>query len=269
MSNNKELLKSELKELFSFGRNIYYNELISNNKIDEKSKKEIIEQAAYEKYKKENFSTKFSYQNWFTKSYSIVKSLLPDRHLEFYNLYINDKRKEITYSTYTINDYWLNIVITRGFEKIKVFDPLSVFIVKMEVQLSILKACLDLIDSKLNDIEGVLQYELFENELQAAKNLCKKKYLRAAGTLAGVTLETHLSKVCKNRNIKLKKKDPTISDFNEELKKENIIDVPTWRLIQRLGDIRNMSTHSKEREPTIDEIEDLIRGVEKLIAELN
>jgi hypothetical protein len=44
--------------------------------------------------------------------------------------------------------------------------------------------------------------------------------------------------------------------------------LPTWRLIQRLGDIRNLSAHSKEREPTKDEIEDMIRGCEKLIAEV-
>ena len=53
-----------------------------------------------------------------------------------------------------------------------------------------------------------------------------------------------------------------------ELKRNEIIDVPTWRLIQRLSDIRNLSVHAKEREPTKDEILDLIIGCEKLIAEL-
>jgi len=57
-------------------------------------------------------------------------------------------------------------------------------------------------------------------------------------------------------------------DYNEELKKENIIDVPTWRLIQRLGDIRNLSVHPKEREPTKDEIDDLIKCCKKMISEL-
>lgn len=139
----------------------------------------------------------------------------------------------------------------------------------MEIQLTILESCESLIDSKLADIEGILQYELFENELHAAKDLLKKKYNRAAGALAGVTLEIHLAKVCDNHEIKFRKKKPTISNFNEELKNNSIIDMPTWRLIQRLGDIRNMSVHSKEREPTKDEIEDLIRGCEKLISELN
>jgi hypothetical protein len=77
-----------------------------------------------------------------------------------------------------------------------------------------------------------------------------------------------ISKVCSNHGIKFRKKNPTISDYNEELKKEDIIDLPTWRRIQRLGDIRNLSAHSKEREPTKDEIEDMIRGCEKQIAEV-
>ena len=110
---------------------------------------------------------------------------------------------------------------------------------------------------------------MFENEIIAAKDLLSKKYNRAAGALAGVTLEIHLAKVCEAHNIKFRKQHPTISDFNEELKKSDLIDTPTWRLIQRLGDIRNLSVHSKEREPTKDEVEDLIKGIEKLIGELN
>ena len=106
-----------------------------------------------------------------------------------------------------------------------------------------------------------------ENKLDAAaEDLLKKKHVRSAGALAGVTLEIHLRKVCKNHKIKFRKKSPTISDYNEELKKQGIIDIPTWRLIQRLGDIRNLCVHAKEREPRIDEVEDLIVGTKKIIS---
>ena len=60
---------------------------------------------------------------------------------------------------------------------------------------------------------------------------------------------------------------PVVSAL-QELKKEGIIDLITWRLIQRLGDIRNLSVHAKDREPSESEIQDLISGCEKLIAEL-
>jgi hypothetical protein len=60
--------------------------------------------------------------------------------------------------------------------------------------------------------------------------------------------------VTQNHSLKISKKNPTIVDFNEELKKEGVYDVPDWRFIQRLGDLRNMSVHPKEREPTKTEL---------------
>jgi hypothetical protein len=41
--------------------------------------------------------------------------------------------------------------------------------------------------------------------------------------------------------------------------------VPQWRFIQHLGDIRNLCDHAKEREPTKEEIEDLVAGTEKVL----
>lgn len=271
MKTNKEIIKNELNELRQVGKFLLYDVAISEKKLSKEQIKQVEEFEGFVEYKKKSIDHKSAYQRWFTKAYNVVKNILPDRHSEFYILYKDEKRKnnEISYLNYTISDYFLGLVITKGWEKKEVVNPFSAFYSKMEIQLTILDSCYDLIDSKLSDIQGILQYELFENELQAAKDLLNKKYNRAAGALAGVTLEIHLSKVCETHKIKFKKLHPTISDFNEELKKSDIIDVPTWRLIQRLGDIRNMSVHSKEREPSKDEVEDLIKGIEKLIGELN
>lgn len=271
MPTNKEIIKAELKELRQTGRFLLWEVAISKKKLTPEQVKQVENMEGFKEYKKKSIDHKSAYQKWFTKAYNVVKTLLPDRHQEFYILYKDEKRKnnEIDFLTYTISDYFLGLVITRGWEKAEVVNPFSAFSSKMEIQLTIIDSCYDLLDSKLADIQGILQYELFENELQAAKDLLNKKYNRAAGALAGVTLEIHLSKVCETHNIKFRKQHPTISDFNEELKKSDLIDVPTWRLIQRLGDIRNMSVHSKEREPTKDEIQDLIKGIEKLIGELN
>lgn len=265
---SKEEIKEEINMLLSDGRMILYHEALQKGNIDDEQKKELEEYEEYRKYKKQFHSIKTSYQKWYTTALPVIRQLAPERYGEFQAYYHIDKRKEIDFLTYTISDYLLGLVITRGLYKEEVVNPFSAFYSKFENQLSILDSCVSIIDSLLNDIEGVLQSNLFENELEAVKDLLKKNHLRAAGTLAGVTLETHLSKVCSNHGIKFRKKNPTISDYNEKLKKEDIIDLPTWRLIQRLGDIRNLSAHSKEREPTKDEIEDLIRGCEKLIAEV-
>jgi hypothetical protein len=58
---------------------------------------------------------------------------------------------------------------------------------------------------------------------------------------------------------------PTISDFNELLKGGDVIDLVMWRFIQHLGDIRNLCDHGKDREPTKDEVLELIDGVDKVI----
>lgn len=264
----KERIINEIDELVLEGQTILYHEAVLKKQISNDQISIIEKTEYYQKYEKNYRNIKTSYQKWYTKSLAVIKQTVPERYEEFIAFYSIDKRKEIDFLTYTISDYLIGLSVTRGVFKDKVVEPFVAFQVKFQSQISILNSILSRINSILNDIEGILQSNLFDNELEAAKDLLQKKHIRAAGVLVGVVLEAHLGKVCVNYNIKFRKKNPTISDFNEELKNQSIIDVPTWRLIQRLGDIRNLSAHAKERIPTSDEIEDLIRGTEKLIAEL-
>ena len=48
-------------------------------------------------------------------------------------------------------------------------------------------------------------------------------------------------------------------------KSNNVVDIPEWRNIQRLADIRNMCDHHKGAEPTKENIEELIAGTDKMI----
>jgi hypothetical protein len=114
-------------------------------------------------------------------------------------------------------------------------------------------------------ISNSLSWRLFDSELDAAAELAKNKFLRAAGALAGVVLEVQ---VCANHSIKISKKAPGISDLNDLLKASNVVDVPQWRLIQHLGDIRNLCDHSKATEPTHSQVDDLIGGVSKVMKTL-
>ncbi len=114
------------------------------------------------------------------------------------------------------------------------------------------------------DIREVLVADLFDTEIDRARALLKNKLLREAGVIAGVVLEAHLQNVAVAHADKIAKKNPTIIDLNDPLKNGGIYDVPTWRLIQRLGDIRNMCDHSKHRAPTADEVGDFIDGTDKI-----
>jgi hypothetical protein len=210
------------------------------------------------------------YQSWYTRALPAIRQLLPERYEEFCHLYKLDTRpKSHDYASYTISDYLLGLKLVHEFLGYDLVDHRGALISKLGQQVTILGSAIHRIESILSDIEGLIQAHLFERELSAAGDLLKKGYLRAAGVVAGVTLEAHLAKVCADHGIKFRKASPTISDFNEELRKADVIDVPVWRHIQRLGDIRNMSAHSKEREPRSDEVEDLIVGTEKIIATIS
>ena len=53
--------------------------------------------------------------------------------------------------------------------------------------------------------------------------------------------------------------------MNDPLKSNNIYDHPTWRKVQYLTDIRKLCSHKKDREPTIEEVRELISGVNEII----
>jgi len=54
----------------------------------------------------------------------------------------------------------------------------------------------DRASSVVGNITGVLQASLFDSEIDAAENLLSNGHVRAAGAVAGVTLEAHLASVC-------------------------------------------------------------------------
>ena len=62
----------------------------------------------------------------------------------------------------------------------------------------------------------------------------------------------------------IKKKDPTINDFNQPLKDNGVIEIADWRFIQHLADLRNLCDHNKKIEPKHEQIDELIDGVDKI-----
>lgn len=132
-------------------------------------------------------------------------------------------------------------------------------------QVLILDTALSTLDSLLADITTTLQGELFDDELDAADALLKAKFLRAAGALAGVALERHLASVARAHQIKITKRDPTVSDLNDPLKAAGILDTPMWRLIQRLGDLRNSAATRGEESRLWKKWGELIDGVRRIV----
>lgn len=203
------------------------------------------------------------YQAWYSESKALIKQLLPDRLADFVRHYEKPKpRKDISYENYRIEDFLQGLNITRGWDKEKVVGP-DAAIPHFRQQQAILKAVSARFESSLFDIRQLVQADLFDSELASAQELLKRGFIRASGAVAGVVLEKHLSQVAANHNIITQKRNPSISDFNDLLKQGDVLDTPSWRQIQRLGDIRNLCDHNKDRDPTKEEVQELISGVEK------
>ena len=268
MISNIEKCKKDLEQLISDGGQLlnamqyecfpkeFENEFMKA--LKGKSKNEIQEII------KKLPSFRDKYQSWYSESLAVVKVLLPDRVADFVRLYEKPKgRREIQYGNYVIEDYLQGLRVTRGWEKETVVSPKAA-IPQFQQQLNILKSAQKRFESSLFDIKQLLQADLFDSELEAAKELNKKGFTRGAGAMAGVVLESHLTQVCENHNIKITKKDPAVNDLNDLLKTNDMIEVSTWRFIQHLGDLRNKCDHKKKTDPTQQEIEELIEGVAKI-----
>jgi hypothetical protein len=190
------------------------------------------------------------YQDWYTRAIKLVTLLGNDRLRDFNSYYLPSPNRTAFYPTnYVIRDYICGADYRQSSQIIT-----SKFI----AQLGIIKSLFSRIDSVLSDVEGHLFAELQDEELRTASRIIEIN-IRAAGAIAGVVLEKHLQRVAVNHRITISKKDPTISDLNEPLRRESIYDVPTWRQIQVLADIRNLCDHSKAREPTEAEVRKLIQ----------
>jgi hypothetical protein len=235
--------------------------------VDNGVKKEKIPKEKLKEYFKQEKSIDFGneYERWYSEALEVIRQILPSRYEDFKSLYKDEKRKskDIDYLTYTMSDYMIGLRTTKGYEQTVVVDTKAAM-PKFQQQVKILKSAERKFESSLFEIKQLLQADLFDSELDTARELSKNGYLRAAGAVAGVVLEKHLEQISISHNIKIKAKNPSISDYNDTLKEAQVIDVPTWRFIQHLGDLRNLCDHKKQREPKPEEIEDLISGVDKV-----
>jgi hypothetical protein len=252
MNSKIENLKKDLNDLILKSAKLYLTLLRDCNLIDEKIIKEHKERGMilFSDFKSE-------YEKWYSESLEIKKILLPDRLTDFISYYKKEKRDKLTHETYKMSDYLIGLV-AYGVDK-------SSSIVKFEAQKNILESCGRKFESTLFNIKRILQADLFDTELDAAKELNKNGFIRAAGAMAGVILERHLEDLCQNHNLNISKKNPTISDFNDLLKEKSIIEIPVWRQIQFLADLRNLCDHNKTKEPNKADIDDMITGVNKII----
>jgi len=257
---NLEKIKEQIVELHKNGLLMLQDlRFISDDSMEKNKSKEQL--SLIKKY-----AIRTYYQDWYTQSLIVIKQIIPDRLNEFTDLYLSDpKRKNVDILSYKIQDYLNGMSFKTDRYGQKIADENLIVERRLITQLDILKSSLTRYDSFIFDVKKMAQADLLDSEIEEAKELLKNKYYRAAGAILGVLLEKHLHEICIDHNISGLKKNACLSDYNEALKKENIIDVIAWRSIQRLADIRNLCDHKKEREPSPEDIVEMIIGTERII----
>ena len=203
------------------------------------------------------------YQAWYSEALVLMKQVLPDRLKDFTSYFEYPRvRKDITFDNYMIRDYLQGLRVTSGNE---IIADGSAAVSEFRQQLNMVKAAKATLNSALVDLTSILQADLFDSEIDSARDLAKSGFLRASGAICGVVIEKHLKQVCETHAVVIKKRNPGISDFIQALKDKDVVSVPQWRFVQHLADIRNVCDHAKGREPEEGEIDDLLLGTEKVL----
>lgn len=115
----------------------------------------------------------------------------------------------------------------------------------------------------LTSLRTLVTAEVFDSELEQAQELLDNKYHVAAAVIAGVVLETALRELCDNQNPNIP--HGKIDKMNAELKKAGVYNQLQSKKITALADIRNSAAHGKITEFTHDDVQNMIKDIERLL----
>lgn len=115
----------------------------------------------------------------------------------------------------------------------------------------------------LFNMRSLIQAEIFDDALGQATELLRAGYKDPACVVAGVTLETTLKELCSRNRIPLGKMDK----MNADLCKAGIYNMGMQKQITAWADRRNKAAHGDWTAYSDADVEDMIKGVNRLIAE--
>jgi hypothetical protein len=121
----------------------------------------------------------------------------------------------------------------------------------------------DLEQGYLAGQEFLIAGEVFDSVLEQAKHLNQNGYKDPAAVLARVVLEDSLKRIARSEGIDDSQK---ASRLNDELKKAGRYPQPQWRLVQAWLDVGNAAAHGKFDAYDEEDVERLIKDIERFLA---
>lgn len=114
----------------------------------------------------------------------------------------------------------------------------------------------------LTSVKNLIQADVFDVELDQARELLSNGYKLAAAVIAGVVLETTLRDLCIREGLTQSKLDK----MNADLAKAGIYNKLQQKRITALADIRNSAAHGKPEDFSENDVTNMIRDVEQFLA---
>ena len=147
------------------------------------------------------------------------------------------------------------------YKEFMMIDKNTNFYMFLEIKAIFLALKNDYEKGYLNSIKNLIQAEVFETQLEQAKELLKKGYIIASAVIAGTVLETALREICLRNAIE----DGMINKMNDNLAKNGTYSKLQHKRIIALADIRNSSAHGNYDKFDKKDVEMMIRDIEDFL----
>lgn len=192
-----------------------------------------------------------AYQIWYLKGELLIKGYLSNRKDEFIGEY---------------DEIICLLQLWKDWAKVDVHYIIKEFTDRFDMQRNLLLSLPKVFEIKNLELRKTISADLVESELDEAELLLEHDFIRAAGAAAGVALERYLKTLCETSTppVPYNKKD-TINPLASKLRNAGHLSETERKKIEYLGDIRNKCDHSKEEEPTKEEVKELIRKTKEFL----
>ena len=189
---------------------------------------------------------RYEYNKWYGSALEIIKRVNKGILKEFENAHANNQKflaQEDLYNDYLRKKHYL------------------IFQDNLQIQKGLLHSTDGALEIKALDVTTLVTADLIENELDQAKLMLKQGFIRCAGALAGVTLESHLKLLHKQLGIQWDRGDG-LNVLGQRLRKNSVdFTLGDEKKVIAMADTRNKCDHKDQDEPTIDEVIELIDDV--------
>lgn len=186
------------------------------------------------------------YEVWYAKGEELVHEYLTQRFEEFEKEYDEIKK-------------YLSLD-----DRVASPNAFNCFVDHFMTQQSIVSAVPAKIEVRKLKVRRWLSKRIEKGEIQRARELFEKDFVRASGVIASVSLERHLITMCENsEKVSDFERNHGISRLAQTLYESDVIDKTTWHDLKALASIRGTCAHPEE--PKKEAVRRLINEAEEFI----